>query len=166
MVIILEGLDGIGKSTLCTDIKEKLSIDVIHEGYPGETPGIRLWRMKRLIENIKKDDIVIYDRCTCIDDFVYGHLNDKESELEPLKDVVKNILSKTNIIYLSLEDEKEHKRRFEARGDNFIKWEDLKMLELRYYDFLTGCGDIHRVNLSDDPITNLQEIMKIGGKLI
>ena len=160
MVIIVEGLDGTGKTTLCNQLGEDLGCEIIHEGYPGESFGIRLYRLRRLIENIKSNKLIIYDRCTCIDDFVYSMLNEQKSELGDLRVEIDNVLKETTIINVTV-DKDEQIRRLLHRGDEYITVNDLEDLRHSYTTFYNELSsDVINVELTNDNNDNVKKIVK------
>lgn len=150
MIVIIEGLDGVGKSTIMNRLinDTKVPFISIHEGYPGEEPGIRLERFRQLKDNLSFNGLVCYDRCTCIDDFVYNILNKTTSELTNHLDEIKQVLKKCLIVHLEL-DKDVHLSRFNSRGDEFIKSSQFDDLNSSYDQFYKDL-DLYRVKLTGD----------------
>lgn len=67
MIIVLEGPDNSGKSTLAKELSEILGFDIIHSGGPEKYPGEIAERMKRY----QKENWVIFDRHPAISQSVY-----------------------------------------------------------------------------------------------
>lgn len=162
MVLIIEGLDGVGKSTICQLLKEKLDCDIIHEGYPGEIKGERQNRYFRLLKNTYGDGTVIYDRCTCIDDFVYKFLNKQKSELYYDKKIIRGLLTspKCVIFHLQLADKQLHLDRFTQRGDKYITGNLFDRLEKEYKKFYKGL-QVNYIDLNIDNNKNVNKILQI-----
>ena len=159
MVVIIEGTDGTGKTTLCELLRTSLKCMVIHEGYPGNDQQKRFERVMELRSNIyNQDRLVIYDRCTSIDDFVYDFLNKEHSSIYKLKDYIKLMLKDAHIFHLVLEDKEEHKRRLEDRGDNYISWEQIEEIEKSYKKFYRGLK-VNTIKISNNNVENLNRIL-------
>lgn len=144
MVILLEGVDGTGKSTLMQYLKSVLkeSAVFIKESY---TPDVlekqaRLQQLDRYADN--KDTLFIYDRATAIDEFVYNPIIANE---EPQLDYeeARAILQKCFIIYLTCQTDV-LLRRLEGRGDEYIvpTAELIESLCMRYDCVLDGLARI------------------------
>lgn len=158
MVVIVEGLDGIGKSTLCDQFKGEY--EVIHEGYPGETPGVRIERMIRLASNIKSDKTVIYDRCTCIDDFIYCELNKNTSELTNMLPIVQNLLNDCKIVHMTL-DKQTHLERFKKRGDEYITESRFEHLDRYYREFYNQLDFVYSLQSNGDLKADINQLRRI-----
>ncbi len=81
-MIILEGMDGCGKSTLAT----KLGLQVIHPGAPPRTPELeeQFFRKQQGYAGLP----VVYDRVTCISQQVYRKRMFDEWYHKPLRKLV------------------------------------------------------------------------------
>lgn len=71
-MIIVEGPDNSGKSTLVRELSHRLGWPTHHPGGPPKTEDERVLRMCE--QMIIRDQNIIYDRCTCISDQVYRQL--------------------------------------------------------------------------------------------
>lgn len=118
MIIIVEGLDGVGKSTLCKKFSQKYNFEYI-KGTFTDNIQEKENRIVILLGQLFDNKNYIYDRNTLIDDFVYYFLNDDKADLEPYFDIIKGILNHCKIFHLIL-DESKRKERFINRGDEYI----------------------------------------------
>jgi hypothetical protein len=73
MIIILEGPDNAGKSTLAKMLSKELSLEVIHPGGPPANIADALIRCgeQAMIFQLGEHVSFIYDRVTCISDAIY-----------------------------------------------------------------------------------------------
>lgn len=73
MIIILEGPDNAGKSTLAKKISERLNIEVVHPGGPPKNVAEVIRNLGEQSYAFNQGNIVsfIYDRVTCISDSIY-----------------------------------------------------------------------------------------------
>ena len=122
MLYIIEGIDGIGKSTLTEQIKKYYEINgkraifvkesVVKDRHEKES---RVRKIKQLVEECPYD--VFYDRATIIDDFIYEPIMLNKSSTLPLECI--DILRKVKIIYLN-GDFDMCVERISQRGDEYI----------------------------------------------
>lgn len=82
MAIILEGMDGCGKSTLA----EKLGLKVVHPGAPPKTPEAE--RLLFSEQQRRISDPIIYDRVTCISQQVYRKRMDDPWYTKPMNQLI------------------------------------------------------------------------------
>lgn len=73
MIIIVEGADNSGKSTLAQKLAEHFRLEVVHPGGPPKTVANIIGCMSEQIGAFRMSNIVsfVYDRVTCISDYVY-----------------------------------------------------------------------------------------------
>lgn len=73
MIVVLEGADNSGKSTLAKKLSSEFSIEVVHPGGPPKNISDALLRCNEQAIILNSSDSVsfVYDRITCISDFVY-----------------------------------------------------------------------------------------------
>ena len=73
MIIILEGADNSGKSTLAKKLSQALKIDVVHPGGPPKNiiEVIARCEEQSAVFDLSTDVNVIFDRVTCISDLIY-----------------------------------------------------------------------------------------------
>lgn len=133
MVIIIEGLDGVGKTTIAKKIAEKYNYEYIKESYTDDCKQ-KEKRVVEMLQRVLSGNNYIYDRTTLIDDFVYSALNKKESTLVDYIDIIDDILSRCKIFYLVI-DEAVRKKRFENRGDEYITNDMIDQLRSNYENF-------------------------------
>ena len=81
-MIIIEGPDNAGKSSLAKKLSELLGIDVHHSGGPPKTDSEIMSRHYFVINGLIKNINIILDRVPCISDQVYGPLIRGYSPLE------------------------------------------------------------------------------------
>lgn len=163
MVVIFEGLDGVGKTYLSTLFSKFYDFEYIKESYTDDDKE-KYNRFLKLEYRILLESNVIYDRSTCIDDFVYSFLNNKESCLENYKEEVKTTLEHCIIFHL-LVDEDIRKQRFEERGDEYITNDNIKTLEDNYMKFYSHLyNEVHLFPLSGDEINDIKKIKNIIDK--
>lgn len=107
MIVVLEGADNSGKSTLAQRLSKDLGIDVVHPGGPPKNivEVITRCNEQSQVFQLSTDVDLIFDRITCISDLIYrGRLEfDRvfgvfQSQLKLMKNVV--------IIYCRPSDER------------------------------------------------------------
>ena len=143
MLYILTGVDGAGKSTCFEVLKRYLGNKAIFvkESY---TPSVedRIERIYRALNLAESDKVVIYDRASVIDDFVYEPiLQKKPSAYETVAtsedyDILLEVLRKAKIIHFTCDDEV-LKERLEERGDEYISFSDVKAIKKGYAEFFS-----------------------------
>lgn len=165
MVIIIEGLDGVGKTTTARGFVDKLKelycdrkFYYVHESHSDDNE-FKLIRKKTLRRLINSEDMFVYDRITCIDDFVYGFLNKVPSCLKYHKDEILDMLKECVIIHLTL-DKEEHQKRFFDRGDEFINWSDMEKIENNYKEFYKDLNNVNYFELTLDNEKNIDELIR------
>ena len=67
-MIVVEGPDGAGKSTLCSMLGKALGLPILHAGGPPET----VKDVEDRIAQVLLDPMVIRDRCVLVSELVYG----------------------------------------------------------------------------------------------
>lgn len=148
MIIIVEGVDGVGKTTIAKELSEQLRLFYIKESYI-DNEYAKKTRVVDVLENILLDNNVIYDRTTLIDDIVYNFLNNKESDLSKYIDVIDTLLSHCILVHLEL-DEDIRKERFDKRGDEYITNDMIEKISENYnklYDMFEK-AHIYKIRLS------------------
>jgi len=149
MIVVFEGIDGVGKTTLCEGLKnvlrdEFLSMHVFYhkESSPGKFVTERLERIKLFEKRLYDKDLHIYDRATVIDDYVY----------EPVFTHTVSLLTTSAFLTLWITEMLQHtlvlhicapmdvvKARLQVRGDEFVSSEQLNEVYCMYsnaYDLL------------------------------
>lgn len=71
-MIVLEGPDGAGKSTLAKQLSAALNVPIHHSGGPPKSEMEIIERQKAMIDNLRNKELMIYDRVPCISDPIYG----------------------------------------------------------------------------------------------
>lgn len=133
MIIIIEGLDGVGKTTLTKKLSKKYNLNYI-KGTFSDNFDEKKERIISLFGQLFSNENYIYDRSTLIDDFVYSFLNDKESDLEQYFDIIKSILNHCKIFHLIL-DESKREERFINRGDEYVTNDMISKISENYAKF-------------------------------
>ena len=82
-MIILEGPDGSGKTTLAKEISLRLKLPIIHSGGKPKDEYEAWSRHKETLRSIHERRIVIMDRVICISDYVYGRVLRGGSSMGP-----------------------------------------------------------------------------------
>lgn len=163
MVIILEGLDGVGKSTISRMLSDKIGFPIIAERYPGNDMSIKNERFELLKNNVKSKKNVIYDRCTCIDDFVYSFLNNnKKSDMIDYVSQIEAVLSECIIIHLSPSNYDKYIVRFKKRGDEYVSIDDLNIISNSYTDFYSklSLNPVHIKSYNNDLYLTIRKIIE------
>ena len=145
MVVVIEGIDGVGKTTLCEALKKVLNnetfgADILYhkESAPGKSIVERFKRLATYDCCVNDNRIHIYDRATIIDDFVYEPLfNECEScfSISPLCVLcISEMLRRSLIIHLTapvpLIEE-----RLSQRGDRYVTKSDIHAIRKLYNTF-------------------------------
>ena len=158
MIVIFEGLDGCGKTTLAKLFAEKTGYKYIHESYTDDCEE----KEKRLFEfegKLIREENVIFDRSTLIDDFVYGFLNKKQSSLIEKRQFIISLLKQCKIFHLRL-DEELRKERFEKRGDEFVTNDMMNRIRGEYLRFYEYLPNVEYIDLSNDNEENIDKILR------
>lgn len=158
MIVIIEGLDGVGKTTIAKQIQYDYKYEYIHESYTDDIK-IKEDRILLMLTRLMEDEKYIYDRTTLIDDFVYSFLNKQQSTLFNYKNIIIEILKKCKIIHLEL-DEQIRKKRFEQRGDEYVTNDKMSLIDKQYHEFYKQLPNVQYVNLTEDNEENINKIMR------
>lgn len=159
MIVIVEGLDCIGKTTICQKISKQYNYHYIKESYTDDN-SIKQNRIINMLIKLFDNQNYIYDRTTLIDDFVYDFLNKKPSDLYKYKQIIISILNKCKIIHLQL-DQQIQKQRLQQRGDQYIKDNDIKIIQKQYQQFYNKLDNIKYVKLTTNLDEDIQKIMEV-----
>lgn len=158
MIVIIEGLDGVGKTTIAKRFAEKYDFEYVKESYTDNCKE-KEQRIVRMLDRLLKERDYIYDRTTLIDDFVYSFLNKQRSTLEEYFETIASILQKCKICHLQVQDENILKERLEKRGDQFVGIDDLKQIGFNYREFYCCAGlEVCNVHLTGDIEKDVERI--------
>lgn len=159
MIVIIEGLDGVGKTTLSKQFAEKYDFEYIKESYTDDCEE-KEKRVVYLLERLLSKKNYIYDRTTLIDDFVYSFLNKKESTLNQYKPIILSLLSQCQVFHLILDEEIRNKR-FEERGDKYVTKEMIAHIAAYYGIFYSDLDNVHFLEITEDNNENIKKIMEV-----
>lgn len=155
-IIIIEGVDKTGKSTLAKRLSDNTGLPIVHLGVPEE--GRDHFRyLKGLIE--AHPDGVIFDRFH-FGDYVYaGTTRDTEALSQEEFAAVEDILIGRNALLIYCHDDPEQiRQRFEADGEDLIPASRISNLLERYDDILRRSKLIaFRYNFRTDNILTKQD---------
>lgn len=162
MIIIVEGLDGVGKTTLCKKFIEKHSDFTYIKGTFTDNIEEKIDRIKMLGDYIMSNKNYIFDRSTLIDDFVYCFLNNESASLEDYFPFVRLVLKNCKIFHLIVpEDLRES--RFNSRGDEYVSNNQMSMIMENYMKFYQRLNSfICMFPLSDDLNEDVDKIYNIA----
>ena len=158
MIVLIEGLDGVGKTTVSKLLAEKLSYIYIHESHSDDNVE-KEGRIKEFSDRLSDGNNYVYDRSTLIDDFVYAFLNKEESSLVKRKEEIIDILHQSKIFHLEI-DEDVRKKRFEDRGDEFVTNETVEIARREYEKFYERLSNVEFVKLCNDNEKNVNELIR------
>lgn len=135
--IILTGVDGVGKTTLAKWISDNYGHEYVKCSVSDGDDKVEL--AKQCLDSITHN--TIFDRFYYPDEIIYSQIfNDdkfKHYNHEMFKEVVQQLKDKGFTIVWLVDDIDEIKKRFENRGDEFVKSEQLKLINVRYqYEML------------------------------
>ena len=159
MIVIIEGLDGVGKTTLSEQIADKYNFKYIKESYTNNCE-VKECRMIDMLTRLTESKNYIYDRTTLIDDFVYSFLNETRSSLLNYFEIIIKILSKCKIIHLEL-NENIRKERFNKRGDQYVTNNDIKKIDKEYKNFYQNLNNVQYVSLTGNLEKDIEKVMEV-----
>lgn len=161
MIVVIEGLDGVGKTTFAERFAEQYKFIYVKESYTDNNKE-KEERMLSMFKRLISRENYIYDRTTLIDDFVYNFLNEKESTLTDYFDIIQVLLSRCKIVHLTV-DEEIRKQRLEQRGDEYITNEMIEKIKegyrFLYNKLLKSPYLYHLTNNIDLDIKNVMEVV-------
>ena len=136
-VIILEGCDKTGKSTLAKELSEKTGYKILHLGVP---KGNWFEYLSELINANKKDGI-IFDRFHW-GDYVYAGITTDKKFLSPEQFVeIETKLAELRALVIYCHDgEKAITERFKADGEKLIAPENIAVILHKYMELLRSSG--------------------------
>lgn len=138
-IVIIEGCDAAGKSTLIEALSKRLPKYVVKKGSSFEHSQcdqnelfFKFREMLGLEEGAKVDDKIIFDRFIYSNE-VYASLYDDYAILsdEQRRRIEKSIDHETLVVYLYASPE-ELKRRVEERGDDYVKADRIPAILKKY----------------------------------
>jgi len=159
MIVIIEGLDGVGKTTLSKRFAEKYGFKYIKESYTDDCKE-KENRIKMLLERLISGENYIYDRTTLIDDFVYSFLNKTDSTLFDYLNAIIALLDKTSVIHVGV-DELTRIERFNERGDAYIKSSDTETIKKGYEQFYKKLKKVTYFDLTNDLEKDVERLMEV-----
>lgn len=160
MIVIIEGLDCCGKSTLSKRFAEKYNFEYVKESYTNDNEE-KLNRIKRMFDRlIDSNKNYIYDRTTLIDDFVYDFLNKQKSVLSEHLNLILSLLSECKIVHLVL-DEQIREQRFNERGDEYVSNDMIDQIRENYFEFYTNIKNVKICELTNNIEQDVDKIMEV-----
>ena len=153
MVFLIEGIDGCGKTTVVNNLKKLFpEITYVKESRPGDSYDERVNRLDALRKYINSCEVVVYDRATALDEFIYEPVIGKRPSMLKWEEV-EPLLSQCVVIYLSCAVDV-ISERLEGRGDEYINGSDLSVLR----EIMFGYDKyIHQIPHVCIDVTNMSE---------
>jgi thymidylate kinase len=154
MRLIIEGCDGVGKTSIIKKLAEEYNLDIFYSTYHGPKK-LNIYR-----ERLQLNDIV-FDR-SFISEFVYSKILDRESEIN-LFDF--NYLLKTaeiagfKIIILTCEVNEIIRRLNERKDEMQNILSNIKKIELEYEEICSN-NDIIKIDTTNKSIQEIVEKIK------
>lgn len=158
MIVVIEGLDGVGKTTVAKKLCSEYGFEYIKESYTDDSEEKKS-RVVLFAQRLCDGKDYIYDRTTLIDDFVYNFLNKTQSDLIDAKQSIVALLSQSKIFHLSI-DEDIRKKRFEERGDEFVTNDKMKQIDEQYKQFYTELKNVEEFNLTEDLESDVKRLIR------
>lgn len=149
MVVILEGVDGCGKSTVFENLKKILgeSAYFFKESYPGDSLEERQSRLSNIRNFTRYPNLVIYDRATIVDDFIYNDVIACKPPMLKWEEVLP-VLNDCLIIYLDC-DQDTLVKRLRERGDEYINEHQIKQLIAKYDNLSISIPNIEIIDVTN-----------------
>lgn len=145
MILILEGPDGAGKTSIVKGLKELHSwgslvpqgktVNFVKTTYKEDD---KVERTFKLIEESKQYDVNIWDRCYYPSDLIYNPIvEERPSVIEPVKAEIERelMLAGAQILLIDASTDTLH-RRMSARGDEYVDPSLLGKIASEYVAFL------------------------------
>lgn len=173
MVIIVDGLDCSGKSTVYNKLYDTVSkAYFIKDSYPGPSDEERMDRFKSFLRRVKEPYLYIYDRATVIDDPVYEYrFNKRDSILDGALD---ESMFKDVLVFHFTVQKDEWIKRMSNRGDKYINLDEYDEIVEAYNTYYkkykprvevidtTNVGPEEAYNLVLDKINKYKEERNYG----
>ena len=157
MRILIDGVDGAGKTSVCEKLANKLGCNIVRLTHNGDRS------FRAYLESMIPDNMV-HDR-TFMSEIIYPRYFGRESRLnldniEALFNLIKEYDAKVFILTASHE---ELLKRLEIRGDEFLDdFEKVKFIDLAYFEMSVK----HNFVLIDTTNKSVDEIVEEIGGLI
>ena len=135
MLIILEGPDGAGKTTLANALSEKLGgVEIRHCG-PLTQPPLDEYVRDLYDYYVRGTGDIIYDR-HYMGELIYGPLYRGKSQIDfPTRYAIETFLNMCGALLVHVtNDLKTLRKRCELRGEDFLKPEDIEHVRAMYYE--------------------------------
>lgn len=158
MIVIIEGLDGVGKTTIANKLADKLHWLYVHEGFTDDK-NLKMHRVKLLFSRLMNNVDCIYDRTSLIDDFVYEFLNKSETPFKKHEALIKLLLTDCTIFHLEI-DEQIRQKRFNKRGDEYITNDMIQAIDKQYKKFYKNIKNVKYIKLSGDLNKDVNKLLE------
>lgn len=141
MIIIIEGPDGSGKTTLANYLSKTTGYPIKHRSKPN-TPEEKAAMMQSYIDDIRSNDNIIWDRCF-YSEMVYGPVMRDQSyiSLEQMWQLEKELLDQGVLVIYCTDDTLTLWERCTARGETYITSVEQMAALKDKYDLLMLQGD-------------------------
>lgn len=153
MVVIIDGLDCSGKSTVYEQLRQSMrGAYFLRDSYPGPSDQERVDRLSLFKRRCEEPYLYIYDRCTVVDDPVYEYMfNGRDSILE--KDMDHKMFDRCLILHFTVSQE-QWLERMRSRGDVYVgldKYDQVYNSYKAFYDkYSPRVYEIDTTHLSKD----------------
>lgn len=140
MIIILEGSDKCGKSTIADKLSNEFKFNIVKCSAPKEGDDVYLEYMQKILD---VDGDVVFDRL-CYGEDVYGPIYRGKSQLDnaKLRNIELRLLANNPVMIYCHDKVSSIKKRFKECGETYAKPELIgKMLEM--YEFVIGKANIN-----------------------
>ena len=134
MIVIVDGLDCSGKSTVYDRLYQNLDqAYFIKESYPGPSDMERIDRLTSFHRRVEEPYLYVYDRASVIDDPVYEYrFNQRNSILEDL--LTERLFRDVLVLHFTVEKQ-EWLNRLSKRGDKYIDASEYESIVNAYNKF-------------------------------
>lgn len=131
MKIIVEGIDGSGKSVLTKQLARDLKMEIF---WPGGPPSNNLDIINKCKKQLAMDNI-IFDRVTCISDQCY-HIPMDATRLGILKFYLLTMLEKSIVIYCTGCGELSNDGYNDKKHEEFVK-KNINIIQFNYFKLMS-----------------------------
>lgn len=136
MIIILEGIDCSGKSTLAKKLSERTGFEIV-QGSSFEISQLGADGMFEHLVNLLENDDIIMDR-TFYSNLVYGELFDYPMMTSEQYDILVETIDKNALVVYLYASSGVIKYRMKNRGDDMIRINDVDNILEKYNEVLYG----------------------------
>lgn len=136
-IIVFEGLDGTGKTSLAKAFAKKFGAEYVHNDKSYNYDEGKLNSYKYIEKLKESNDSLVVDRLVHTGEAIYAPVYRGYTGIDYFSDLEKKMKKEFEIIIVYVTAQEDIvKERLSSRGEDYIKQEDMRMLNILYENYL------------------------------